>query len=308
MLSLPDILKIYYRFRHCYSFRLHELTGEDYFRQVAIHFWDCVVTNRSYVIGGNSDSEHFFPPATHAKHLTSATAETCNTYNLLKLTEHLFGWEGDVRRMDYYERALYNQILASQDPRTGMFTYFIPMKPGDFKHRQRYSVYFETYTPADWTRHQAVLRAEEERQKALAARAVDDVRPGEQQSEVDHAFQGEKSSSGGSAPKWRDARDGGWFEYQMRVPSGQPAELLVTYWGSDAGNRRFDILVEGQKVASEQLVGRLPNELFEQSYGVPTALTRGKSQVTVRFQAQPGNFAGGVFGLRLLRAEGPLQR
>jgi uncharacterized protein len=135
----------------------------------------------------------------------------------------------------------------------------------------------------------------------MAARTVDDVRPGEQQSEVDHAFKGQKSSSGGDSPKWRDARDGGWFEYQLRVPGSQPAELLVTYWGSDAGNRQFDILVDGQKIATEKLEGRRPNEHLEQSYAVPPALTQGKSQVTIRFQAHPGNFAGGVFGLRVLK-------
>ena len=61
------------------------------------------------------------------------TTETCNTYNMLKLTEHLFAWAPSVETMDFYERALYNQILASQDPCTGMFAYFISMKPGHFK-------------------------------------------------------------------------------------------------------------------------------------------------------------------------------
>ena len=138
------------------------------------------------------------------------------------------------------------------------------------------------------------------RSQAIAAAPV--VRPGEQQSEVDHAFKGEKSSSGGDSPKWRDARDGGWFEYQMRVPAGQPAELVVTYWGSDGGVRQFDILVDGQKIATEKLEARYPNRHYDQSYAIPAALTQGKSQVTIRFQAHPRNFAGGVFGLRLLKS------
>ncbi len=85
------------------------------------------------MIGGDSDSEHFFPPEQFDRHLSSATCETCNTYNMLKLTAHLFAWEPASNLMDYYERALYNQILASQDPVTGLFTYFLSLKPGHFR-------------------------------------------------------------------------------------------------------------------------------------------------------------------------------
>ena len=66
-------------------------------------------------------------------HLSAATAETCNTYNMLKLTEHLFTWQPQVEYADYYERALYNHILASQEPRRGMFAYFMSLKPGHFR-------------------------------------------------------------------------------------------------------------------------------------------------------------------------------
>ena len=89
--------------------------------------------DRSYVIGGDSDGEHFFPTNEFARHLSDSTAETCNTYNMLKLTRELFSLEPDGQKMDFYERALYNDILASQDPETDMFTYFIALKPGHFK-------------------------------------------------------------------------------------------------------------------------------------------------------------------------------
>jgi len=87
----------------------------------------------SFAIGGNSTDEHFYPPDDAPNHLTGNTAETCNTYNMLKLTEHLFGWQPRVVLADFYERALYNDILASQDPDAGMFTYFMPLRPGSFK-------------------------------------------------------------------------------------------------------------------------------------------------------------------------------
>jgi len=92
-----------------------------------------VALKRSYVIGGHSDNEHFFPIQDFHRHLSPATAETCNTYNMLKLTRHLFGWKPSAEIMDFYERALYNQILASQEPKRGMMIYFASLKPGHFK-------------------------------------------------------------------------------------------------------------------------------------------------------------------------------
>jgi DUF1680 family protein len=113
--------------------REYELTGNPEYRVIANFFWETVAWHRSYALGGDSDNEHFFPVSDFAKHLTPVTAETCNTYNMLKLTMHVFAWAPAVSSMDYYERGLYNQILASQDPKTGMFEYFVAMKPGHFK-------------------------------------------------------------------------------------------------------------------------------------------------------------------------------
>jgi uncharacterized protein len=93
-------------------------------------FWDIVTKHRSYVIGGNSKNEHC--GLENTEELGIQTNETCNTYNMLKLTEHLFKWTHKAEYMDYYERALYNHILASQDPDTGMKTYFVSTQPGHF--------------------------------------------------------------------------------------------------------------------------------------------------------------------------------
>jgi DUF1680 family protein len=114
--------------------RMYELTGEAKDHEAAQFFWDTVVSHRSWVIGGNSESEHFFPPETASTHLTGSTAETCNTYNMLRLTEHLYTWEPKAAYFDFFERALYNHILASQDPETGMCTYFVSLRPGAFKY------------------------------------------------------------------------------------------------------------------------------------------------------------------------------
>ncbi len=113
--------------------RQYELTGDARDADIAKFFWQEVALHRSYVIGGHSDREHFFPTNDFARHLTAETAETCNTYNMLKLTRHLFAWQPSAITMDFYERALYNDILASQDPEQGMFVYLMSLKPGHFK-------------------------------------------------------------------------------------------------------------------------------------------------------------------------------
>ena len=102
--------------------RLYELTRDEKYRDAARFFWNTVVHHHTYVNGGNSAEEYFGQPGQLADRLKHTT-ETCNTYNMLKLTRHLFAWEPDAELMDYYERALYNHILASQHPETGMMKY-----------------------------------------------------------------------------------------------------------------------------------------------------------------------------------------
>lgn len=111
--------------------RLAQSTGEERYAKAARYFWGNVVQRRSFATGGNGDGEHFFPPAESARRLASAkTMETCCTYNMLRLTRALFTTEPSVAYADYHERALFNGILASQDPDTGMVTYFQATRPG----------------------------------------------------------------------------------------------------------------------------------------------------------------------------------
>ncbi len=111
--------------------RLHELTGERSLGQAARYFWGAMAGRRSFATGGNGDGEHFFPVAETRQHLQSAkTMETCCTHNMLRLTRALYLAEPTVAYADYYERALFNGILASQDPLTGMMTYFQSLRPG----------------------------------------------------------------------------------------------------------------------------------------------------------------------------------
>ena len=103
----------------------------------AVHyFWNTVVNDMSVAIGGNSVREHFHPTDDFSSMIESEQGpESCNTYNMLKLTRLLFQSDADVKYIDYYERALYNHILSSQHPHKGGFVYFTPMRP------QHYRVY-----------------------------------------------------------------------------------------------------------------------------------------------------------------------
>lgn len=113
--------------------RLYELTADPRHRRAAESFWTFVVHDHSYANGGNSDGERFDPPGALASHLNVNTSETCNTYNMLKLSWHLMQWEPRVEYADYCERALYNHILASCGPEPGNYTYYVAMKPGHYR-------------------------------------------------------------------------------------------------------------------------------------------------------------------------------
>ena len=107
--------------------RQYELTGDESLKTASRFFWETVVRQRSYVIGGHSDGERFTPKAALSRALSPTTCETCNTYNMLKLTRYLFLSEPRPEYADYYERALFNHILASQNPETGMLLYYAPL-------------------------------------------------------------------------------------------------------------------------------------------------------------------------------------
>ncbi|HZO89461.1 MAG TPA: beta-L-arabinofuranosidase domain-containing protein [Chthonomonadaceae bacterium] len=113
--------------------REYELTGDPAMHAIADFFWNVVTKERSYVIGGHSDGESFSPKEHLSQYLSAHTTETCNTYNMLKLTRHLFLWDPKAEYADYYERALYNHILASQNPKDGMMCYYVPLRSGSHK-------------------------------------------------------------------------------------------------------------------------------------------------------------------------------
>lgn len=109
------------------------VTGEEYYLKTAVNFWDIVIKNHTYITGGNSEWEHFGEPNILDAERTNCNCETCNTYNMLKLTRELYKLTGESKYADYYENTFINAILSSQNSKTGMTTYFQPMATGYFK-------------------------------------------------------------------------------------------------------------------------------------------------------------------------------
>lgn len=511
--------------------RLYELTGKDWYRNAAVNFWNFVVKERSYVIGGHSDSEHFSPKERLSQFLGPNTTETCNTYNMLKLTKHLLCWEPSIEKADYYERALFNHILASQEPETGMMCYYVPLRsgahktysspldsfwcctgtgienhakygesiyfhngtdalyvnlfiasevdwdtmgftvrqetrfpdeaktrlvisamaakeatlcirwpswvtqgfqiavngdsvplsgqPGQFvtvrrmwhdgdtvsvelpmslrtegfrdnpqrfaflcgpivlaaelpKEKtdssvplaatgefepnpeiplivadtldlsqfetvpdttcqwvapkglfrrlldgedvsltlkpffrihgpQRYVVYWDQVMPQEWHELRARFQQHLAKWQELEQKTLDRVKIGSPESEKKHQLQGERTTSGTFQGRaWRHATEGGWFGYTLQGRPGTKLVLVVEYWGSDGGNRVFDIVVNGQKIATQRLANNRPGQFYYEIYEIPAEAVDTPEAIRVEFRAHPDATAGGIFDLRLL--------
>lgn len=169
-------------------------------------------------------------------------------------------------------------------------------------HDSRYMMYWLSMTENQYADYQAKMKAEEEKKIELDRRTVDAVGTGEQQPEVDHQMKYENSSKGNfEGEAWRDARNGGYFEYTLATEGREDLSLMVRYWGNETANREFDILVDGKLLVTENLVGKWKrSEFVNVEYPLPADMLKGKKEVKVTFRSHPGKVAGGVFFIRLL--------
>jgi len=481
--------------------RRFELTARQSDFAISDFFWNTVVSHHSYAPGGNSNYEYLSNEDTFNEKLTDNTMETCNTYNMLKLTRHLFAMNPRAEYMDFYERALYNHILASQNHSTGMMCYFVPLRMGtqkefsdefntftccvgsgmenhvkygesiyskgadgslyvnlfidsklnwkekgievaikDYKISVKtkkvvsmpvyirkpywagqyevkvngksiaseinkegyiainrkwtsgdvidlkfpfalraetlpdnpsrkaffygptllagnlgpnepdpmkgipvivsertdaadlltqdknnpyvfhttnhltfqpfntiandyYSVYWDVFTPTEWKEKELVYESRRKLEAEREQSTVDILRIGEMQPERDHELTGENTEIGEShTHKYRIANPGGYFSFTMKVQPGFSYLLIGTYWGMDNRGRQFDILVDGEKIASEDINKYKESRFYDITYRVPTTLTNGKSKITVKFQPKDDkNAAGPLYGVRLAK-------
>jgi len=497
------------------SSRLYEITKNANDSIPAEFFWETVVNHHSYVTGGHGNYEYFGEEDQLRNRLSEGTTETCNVYNMLKLSRHLFMWEPRANVADYYERALFNHILSSQHPETGRVIYNLSLEMGGFKeyqdpksftccvgtgmeshskyganiyyhnendlyvsqyiaskvqwknkgvtlnqqtnypedqsthflfsmeesqkftfyirypiwaqngieidingspakieatpgsflaiqrtwknndkvdvhlpfslrletmpddedrvavfygpvllagdlgsvedenatkpdfvpilmsenrspeawlqpvdaeintfrtnnigqprdvvmkpfyltHDRRYSVYFDLFSKEQWAAHQAEYEAELERKKKLEELTYDSFQPGEMQPEREHNFTGEKLNilEDFKNRKARGTERGGWLSFNMNVIQGQAMALVFEYWGGFTGSKTFDIFVNDQKIATENISGKKDGSFIDVQYDIPELLTANKNVITVKLVPHEGNRTGPFFFVRTIK-------
>jgi hypothetical protein len=495
-------------------------TGNEDKYRAATFFWDRVVNHHSYVTGGNANHEYFGRPDTLSRRLSDETTETCNVYNMLKLSDMLFQQDPRAEIADYYERALFNQILSSQHPVTGKVIYNLSLEMGGFKkyedpfdftccvgtgmenhskynghiyyhnekelfvtqfmaselnwkekgiklqqrtdfpreqgtalqfttdrpqqlkvqvrypkwaikgmditvngelvpheqepgsfvavdrvwengdvvkvnfpfslqvepmpddsnrvafmygplvlagelgevddaaakeanfvpvlfsenndpsvwlqkagapnsfmtkgvgsprdvvmhpfyttHDKRYSVYWDMFTQEEWHAQQQAFETEKAAYALLEKNTYDFVQPGEMQPERNHKFQGEGAVVVEmKGRKARQAERGGWFSFEVEVLPEGLTSLVFEYWGGYTGKKIFDILVDDERIATQDINGIKDGAFLTKEYPVPAALTNGKKKITVRIQPHTGSRGGPVFGIRTVRTKTELKR
>ena len=170
-------------------------------------------------------------------------------------------------------------------------------------HDSRYMLYWPQANQAEFKALRVQMAQAEAARQALDAITVDHVSPGEQQPEVEHAVAGEGTEAGLAVEgRWRHARQ--WFSYELRDSDARGRWLRLWFAPRDAG-RRFDVVVNDRVLASLLLEKRPPTEgqLYSLDLPLPADLPRDAAgKLRVKFVAQPGSMAGGLYGLRLLSA------
>lgn len=178
----------------------------------------------------------------------------------------------------------------------------LPLVPFYRLHRRVYSAYFDLFTPAEWEKEAAARAAARARQRDLERATVAYVAPGEARAEREFALQGEEHSVSVEPISGRRARRSKkWFSFEVPVDGAQPAALLVTYHTDQPRERRFEVLVDGTRVAEESLPGAGTSRFFDVDYPLPASLVAGRQRVTVRFQATGGREVAPVYGIRSVR-------
>jgi DUF1680 family protein len=170
-------------------------------------------------------------------------------------------------------------------------------------HDSRYMIYWMWLTDSQYKNYLDSLAVVEKERIELQKRTIDFVAPGEQQPEADHQMEKMKSSTGNFQDEfWRDARNEGYFSYNMATNSETGLSLIVRYWGAEWGNRKFEIFIENEKLVTEDNTGRWNQSQFQEvKYEIPDSMVKDKKQIRVKFQALPGNTAGAVYYIRLVR-------
>lgn len=170
-------------------------------------------------------------------------------------------------------------------------------------HDSRYMMYWLALTNSDYKAYVDSLAKIENEKVELEKRTIDKVAVGEQQPETDHAMESERSNKGNNLNEhFREARGGGYFSYNLATNSETGLSLMVRYWGAEWGGRKFDIFIDNEKLVTDDNTGRWNQSQFQEvKYEIPDSMVKDKKQIRVKFQALPGNTAGAVYYIRLVR-------
>lgn len=173
-------------------------------------------------------------------------------------------------------------------------------------HDARYMVYWMALSNVQYRVYLDSVSAAEKEKLALEKRTVSFVAVGEQQPEVDHAMQSDRSRKGTAQDHfYREASDGGYFSYSMATGKETELSLLVRYWGAEWGNRKFEIYVDDQLLEIVDNSNRWnQSRFFDIAYRIPSGMLQGKESVRVKFKALKGVATSPVYYVRVVRDEG----
>ncbi len=171
--------------------------------------------------------------------------------------------------------------------------------------QSRYMMYWLTLNKSQYHHYLDSIAHTEKEALALQNRTIDFVAPGEQQPEVDHAIQSDKSRTGNNQDQmYREAFDGGYFTYKMTTNHETGLSLMVRYWGPSPGRHKFDIYIDSEKLATVDNTGKWNQSGFKEiSYPIPDEMIKGKSNVQVKFLAPDESSTGPVYYVRLLKSK-----
>lgn len=180
-------------------------------------------------------------------------------------------------------------------------------------HDCRYMMYWLSMTKDEYARHKAAVMEQERQKLELDRRTVDAVIMGEQQPEADHYMAQDRTSTGNTGGEaWREARDGGYFEYRMNTGGLDSLILHVRCRGSEANNqpRGLELLVDGKVIAAGDRFNaadgagqNADGATLNVECPVPAELLRDKKSVTVTFRSRKGTATGKILRVRLLKPE-----
>jgi hypothetical protein len=176
------------------------------------------------------------------------------------------------------------------------------LKPFYATHDRRYSVYWDMFNEKEWQARQDEYEAEKARKIKLEKMTYDFLQLGEMQPERNHSFHGENTEVlEHKSRKGRVANRGGSFSFEMKVMKGQPMALVVEYWGGFTGSKTFDILVNDQIIATENISGKADGQFIDVQYTIPDEISLINSRIKVDFIPHSGHRAGPVFNVRTIK-------